>query len=896
MLSTSVLSFSNKLPLSPVVDEVNGEPEDLLLGYRSKESVDSCYPHHQQQPKSQQHRCNQRVPGRSRYRSHHHQYHHKQQRENSPLSSDSLGSSLTSVKVKYLGAIRATGRSAILNKGITAIQSELIDLYTIAQRKFVSTSSNQTTYQIIEICNYGVVIAEPDPSAATTLSVVGQSNVNPNRIVVTKVITPLSNIVLWAGVRFNCRPVKVRGRHRLGAAFIPLSCSTAVLKASSYTPLTTSRSRFLSSLSHPPLFLCVLRKVSSPKIFECHLFACCTIEDAINLSSNLSDVQNGILKVGNPSVPLQSDLPCYSYSTFDEVESRTSSRQLSSSTISADPRHVVGTESPSLLTDRTSRLTVNSEEPRFVGLIQSTRSSGLSSSSPRREMFNYRREIGLRPWPSSAGIKINSNTQHGLSSSSDLSRVIRQDKRSVSKSEQLSQHSSSQYSMCQACLSNGQLERQLNSNNSHQSERVTKRDHNMNYSNGLDNSTAVKPLTQSKPNQIETNNYNGYVVQFKYNESINQNNHRYKSTLQETIANNKQPIDPLTSPKVPNISEDENLSKLGRRGQRFVNTNNNNHRINGRSKMKNNCQSATSSHNKSNNCIINNDSDHSCHNHLNDFRHNERYSKSAYNGFNRIIEDDNLTDLTNDSAFLSSDLIDGDGLLTFVEDDLRDNSIYPPMVKVNPAINGHLHGGWPLGSSNNHNNHLTLYPNHYRSDIPSRLSSSNGLFRRLGRWKLRSWVRKSFNLKFRRKKKRNKVDLFADRDLRYLSLAEPLDYIGDRKLGLSNGNLPLNRLQLNGQSSNQTKGYFLGMETVNDNYSSTKVMGTQELPEERTGLENLKQLIEKRKNQTTCQVDALLVANGTSKGTKKGKPENGETNEDQHLSKIDLFNELGYLP
>ncbi|XP_053205638.1 homeobox protein 2-like [Panonychus citri] len=851
MLSTSVLSFSNKLPLSSsslINDDDDDDNKNFPLRYRS--SPGSVHQSRVSHPVAK----SQRANGRKRFQSQNGNH----VSENSSTTSDSLGSIISSVKVKYLGVISASGRSsAILNKGLTAIQSELVDLYTIAQRKYVTSITNgvhSSSYQMIEVCNYGVVIAEPDPSSRTTLSVAGQSNLtDPNRIVVTKVITPLSNIVLWAGIRFNCRPLKINGRHRSGAAFIPLSCSSAIMKQSAYTPLTNQRSRFLSSLKHPPLFLCVLRKVSAPKIFECHLFACCSVEDAINLSSNLSDVQNGILKVGSPSIPISSDLPSYSFTSFDEIASRTSSRQLSSSATSGDHHHIAlnnhrtRNQCPSVLTDRTSRLTVSTDERPATRYSRGSNSSNINNNNNnnRHEVFNYRRELGMRPWPSSVAPKLSESTVNQLRFNG------KRNVQPTKSTDQLSHNSSSSfYSLCQACSINGQ------SVKTEQLKCDSRK--NLNHKNDI--------------NPIETNNYNGYLVHLNYNDKSNGINHNYTKKTHQIVHNNLPNHKQLMnghqiSPKVPTFSEDESssiLSKFGRRGERLVN-----------------CPGVKLKTSPT-------------------FR--QFLPNSNLNGLSDGLDDDD-DDLT--CSFPSSELNEGDGLLTFVEEDLLSNPINPPMVQIDK----HQLPRWSTIDQP-----LSVYPLnfHHRTDFKSRIassSSSNSLFRRLGRWKLRSWVRKSFNLKFRRKKKRNRMDLFVDRDLRYLSLAEPLDYVGGNKLALD-GN---KRLQLN-ENDDQGKGHFLGMETINNNnvnYNSRVtlpetigIIGTQELPEERNGLETLKQLIDRRKNQSNYQIDSLLntnikrINNNKTNGKIKsdGRKLKSQSNGDQSLSQIDLINELGYLP
>ncbi|GFS87881.1 uncharacterized protein NPIL_22071, partial [Nephila pilipes] len=80
-----------------------------------------------------------------------------------------------------------------------------------------------------------------------------------------------------------------------GAAFVPLACSDGVLDHKSYICLA-SKQRFLVSLTHPSVFACIYRSVSSPTTYECHAFVCATAEDALavaglaTLASQQSDL------------------------------------------------------------------------------------------------------------------------------------------------------------------------------------------------------------------------------------------------------------------------------------------------------------------------------------------------------------------------------------------------------------------------------------------------------------------------------------------------------------------------------------------------------------------------------------------------------------------------------
>ncbi|GFU69255.1 uncharacterized protein TNCV_3285321 [Trichonephila clavipes] len=182
-------------------------------------------------------------------------------------------------QVKYLGSISFTRKKRRPLKGIVSLQRPLLDLYTEARRRGENHRSIHplALTQHLEICDYGLVVAE---------------GTNRGETVITKVITPLSNVILWAAVRFHARIIKKRV---FGAAFVPLACSDGVLDHKSYICLA-SKQRFLVSLTHPSVFACIYRSVSSPTTYECHAFVCATAEDALavaglaTLASQQSDL------------------------------------------------------------------------------------------------------------------------------------------------------------------------------------------------------------------------------------------------------------------------------------------------------------------------------------------------------------------------------------------------------------------------------------------------------------------------------------------------------------------------------------------------------------------------------------------------------------------------------
>ena len=231
------------------------------------------------------------------------------------ISADAFSSVLNhdNFRVKYLGVSKCNINCTKLKNGISSIQKSLLQVYSNARRKSIIQRNGYplALNQVIDICSYGVVVAEADPTII-------RINQEAAETVVSKVITPLSNILLWAAVRFNTRPL---GRHRgFGAAFVPISCSDAVLNRKSFVPLS-SKQKFLVGLTHPPLFVCVLQKVSSPKILECHMFVCGTAEDAINICSLLGDTQRHCSKIGALELPPPGHMGSYSYKSSSIVSS-----------------------------------------------------------------------------------------------------------------------------------------------------------------------------------------------------------------------------------------------------------------------------------------------------------------------------------------------------------------------------------------------------------------------------------------------------------------------------------------------------------------------------------------------------------------------------------------------
>lgn len=168
-------------------------------------------------------------------------------------------------RVRYLGCNTCDSRSHKLDHGISAYQKPLLDLYSAVLRRTVVLRSIYSTLspnQVADFSHHGIVIAERDrfhqarshqsrPHSSASSAVSGKTGTTsvPDTVV-TKVITPVSNILLWAAVKLQHRTSlkKSRGRsvkrRQIGVAFVPLSCSEAVLDKNAFVALT-SKQRFL---------------------------------------------------------------------------------------------------------------------------------------------------------------------------------------------------------------------------------------------------------------------------------------------------------------------------------------------------------------------------------------------------------------------------------------------------------------------------------------------------------------------------------------------------------------------------------------------------------------------------------------------------------------------------
>lgn len=199
-------------------------------------------------------------------------------------SSSTANKASNRFQVRYLGCNSCDPKRHRLDGGIASYQKPLLDLYsTVLRRSVVLRSlyaySIAAVNQVADVSSHGIVVAERDRFAkpkletnnvpkrpnssvsenvndnpSTSQDVLNSSSHSSPETVVTKVITPLSNILLFAAVRFQhrsrstskCSAGGRRGGRRqvVGVAFVPLSCSEAVLDKNAFVTLP-AKQRFL---------------------------------------------------------------------------------------------------------------------------------------------------------------------------------------------------------------------------------------------------------------------------------------------------------------------------------------------------------------------------------------------------------------------------------------------------------------------------------------------------------------------------------------------------------------------------------------------------------------------------------------------------------------------------
>lgn len=188
---------------------------------------------------------------------------------------------LSRFRVQYLGCNTCDYRTHRIENGIGAYQKPLLDLYATVMRRSVVTRSVLVFNQMAEFSEHGIVVAEKDryqqskrestPSSVAKDQRPGSSisktecssllppappTLSSSNTVVTKVITPLSNVLLWAAVKLQHRYAfhkinakSVAKRRQIGVAFVPLSCSEAVLDKNAFVTLATKQRFLLSKCS-----------------------------------------------------------------------------------------------------------------------------------------------------------------------------------------------------------------------------------------------------------------------------------------------------------------------------------------------------------------------------------------------------------------------------------------------------------------------------------------------------------------------------------------------------------------------------------------------------------------------------------------------------------------------
>jgi hypothetical protein len=119
--------------------------------------------------------------------------------------------------------------------------------------------------------------------------------VREERAGIQEIFNPFPTIAVWAAVKFVVRRAKF--------AFLPLICDPEsqekhrlfhdLFDEGEDHPAASRRRQdeivtlVTNAGQHPPLFACVMRKVGTSRVLECHGFVCSSSEDAIVLAANL---------------------------------------------------------------------------------------------------------------------------------------------------------------------------------------------------------------------------------------------------------------------------------------------------------------------------------------------------------------------------------------------------------------------------------------------------------------------------------------------------------------------------------------------------------------------------------------------------------------------------------
>ena len=160
--------------------------------------------------------------------------------------------------VQYLGSTMI----ARVATGLGVVQKPLKELYVAYRKSAEGKTSQERTLTILD---QGLTMTFRDGPGKT----------------IREVTYPMSDLPFWDAVQF----VAVRGSDKKWrAAFETLDPERNVDRSADklYQPLD-KKLHFLTQMSHPPLFTCVLRRKTGIKALDCHAFVCQSNEDAIEL-------------------------------------------------------------------------------------------------------------------------------------------------------------------------------------------------------------------------------------------------------------------------------------------------------------------------------------------------------------------------------------------------------------------------------------------------------------------------------------------------------------------------------------------------------------------------------------------------------------------------------------
>ncbi|XP_059168310.1 uncharacterized protein LOC131950253 isoform X2 [Physella acuta] len=97
-----------------------------------------------------------------------------------------------------------------------------------------------------------------------------------------------SSVVFVEAVKFL--PVKTSSEKKIKALFVPVDESKAQLSDKSAF-LVEKPFQFLTSTTHPPLVVCVVRRPTGVKALDCHVFALDTVENSLHITALIGSTQ-----------------------------------------------------------------------------------------------------------------------------------------------------------------------------------------------------------------------------------------------------------------------------------------------------------------------------------------------------------------------------------------------------------------------------------------------------------------------------------------------------------------------------------------------------------------------------------------------------------------------------